>query len=87
MRRDVSIILAAAGKSTRFRDPYMKKVYTLCSGKPVWQYSAQLFSDHPRVAQIIMAISPEDKEMVQEKFAGTLTMLAVELLFGGRERY
>jgi 2-C-methyl-D-erythritol 4-phosphate cytidylyltransferase len=87
MRRDVSIILAAAGKSTRFRDPYVKKVFTLCSGKPVWQYSAQLFSDHPRVAQIIMAISPEDKEMVQEKFAGTLTMLGVELVLGGRERY
>lgn len=87
MRRDVSIILAAAGKSTRFRDPYVKKVFALCSGKPVWQHSAQMFSDHPRVAQIIMAISPEDKEMVQEKFSGTLTMLGVEVVLGGRERF
>ncbi len=75
MARDVAVILAAAGKSTRFKDPFSKKVFTLCSGKPVWQHSAQLFADHPRVGQIIMAIAPEDKDIVQEKFAGNLTML------------
>lgn len=87
MARDVAVILAAAGKSTRFRDPFSKKVFTLCSGKPVWQHSAQLFADHPRVAQIIMAIAPEDREVVQEKFAGNLTMLGVELVLGGSERF
>lgn len=87
MARDVAVVLAAAGKSTRFRDPFSKKVFTLCSGKPVWQHSAQLFADHPRVGQIIMAIAPEDKDIVQEKFAGNLTMLGVEIVFGGNERY
>jgi 2-C-methyl-D-erythritol 4-phosphate cytidylyltransferase len=87
VRRDVAVIIAAAGKSSRFRDPFMKKVFTLCSGKPVWQHSAQMFSDHPRVGQILMAISPEDKELVQEKFSGNLTMLGVELVLGGRERF
>ena len=85
--KDVAIILAAAGKSTRFNDPFQKKVYTTIQGKPVWQYSAQLFADHPRVAQIIMTIAPEDKAMVQEKFAGNLTMLGVEVVIGGDERY
>jgi len=85
--KDIAIILAAAGKSTRFRDPYFKKVFALASGKPVWQHSAQLFSEHPRVGQIIMAIAPEDKEMVQEKFAGNLSMLGVEVVFGGAERF
>jgi 2-C-methyl-D-erythritol 4-phosphate cytidylyltransferase len=87
MARDVAVILAAAGKSTRFKDPFSKKVFTLCSGKPVWQHSAQLFADHPRVGQIIMAIAPEDKDIVQEKFSGNLTMLGVELVLGGNERY
>jgi 2-C-methyl-D-erythritol 4-phosphate cytidylyltransferase len=85
--KDIAIILAAAGKSTRFRDPYMKKVFTLASGKPVWQHSAQMFAEHPRVGQIIMTISPEDKEMVQEKFAGNLSMFGVEVVLGGNERY
>lgn len=87
MARDVAVILAAAGKSTRFKDPFSKKVFTLCSGKPVWQHSAQLFADHPRVGQIIMAIAPDDKDIVQEKFAGNLTMLGVELVLGGNERF
>jgi 2-C-methyl-D-erythritol 4-phosphate cytidylyltransferase len=85
--KDIAIILAAAGKSTRFRDPFSKKVFTLASGKPVWQHSAQLFAEHPRVGQIIMAIAPEDKDLVQEKFAGNLSMLGVEVVFGGAERH
>jgi 2-C-methyl-D-erythritol 4-phosphate cytidylyltransferase len=85
--KDIAIILAAAGKSTRFRDPFFKKVFTLASGKPVWQHSAQLFAEHPRVGQIIMAISPEDKELVQEKYSGNLSMLGVEIVLGGDERY
>ncbi len=85
--KDIAIILAAAGKSTRFRDPFFKKVFMLASGKPVWQHSAQLFAEHPRVGQIIMAISPEDKELVQEKYSGNLSMLGVEIVLGGEERY
>jgi 2-C-methyl-D-erythritol 4-phosphate cytidylyltransferase len=85
--KDIAIILAAAGKSSRFRDPYVKKVYTLASGKPVWQHSAQLFAEHPRVGQIIMTIASEDREMVQEKFAGNLSMFGVEVVIGGDERY
>ncbi len=85
--KDIAIILAAAGKSTRFRDPFFKKVFTLASGKPVWQHSAQLFAEHPRVGQIIMAISPEDKDLVQEKYSGNLSMLGVEIVLGGEERF
>lgn len=85
--KDVAIILAAAGKSSRFNDPFSKKVFVLASGKPVWQHSAQLFADHPRVGQIIMTIAPDDKAMVQEKFSGNLTMLGVEVVLGGNERY
>ncbi len=87
MSKNVAVILAAAGKSSRFKDPFYKKVFTLCSGKPVWQHSAQLFSGHPRVSQIIMTIAEEDRELVQEKFAGNLTMLGVEVVIGGNERY
>ncbi len=84
--KDVAIILAAAGKSTRFKDPFRKKVFATVHGKPVWQYSAQLMSDHPRIGQIILAIAPEDKELVQEKYSGNLTMFGIEVVFGGEER-
>jgi 2-C-methyl-D-erythritol 4-phosphate cytidylyltransferase len=84
--KDVAVILAAAGRSSRFNDPYQKKVYATVHGKPVWQYSAQLFADHPRIAQIIMTIAQEDKAMVQEKFSGNLTLFGVEIVLGGQER-
>ena len=84
--KDVAVIMAAAGSSSRFNDPYQKKVYASVHGKPVWQYSAQLFADHPRVAQIIMTIAAEDKGMVQEKFSGNLTLFCVEVVIGGAER-
>ena len=86
MTRDVAVILAAAGKSSRFKDPFSKKVYTLCSGKPVWQHSAQLFTDHPRVGQVILAIAQEDRELVREKFAPTITMFGIDVVTGGAER-
>jgi 2-C-methyl-D-erythritol 4-phosphate cytidylyltransferase len=85
--RDVAIILAAAGQSSRFKDPHFKKVFITVNSKPVWQYSAQLAADHPRIAQIIMTIAPEDKAMIQEKFTGNLTMLGVEIVLGGKERH
>ncbi|MFM8396309.1 MAG: 2-C-methyl-D-erythritol 4-phosphate cytidylyltransferase, partial [Pirellula sp.] len=84
--KDVAVILAAAGRSSRFNDPYQKKVYATINGKPVWQYSAQLFADHPRIGQIIMTIAQEDKAMVQEKFSGNLTLFGVEIVVGGQER-
>jgi 2-C-methyl-D-erythritol 4-phosphate cytidylyltransferase len=84
--KDVAVILAAAGRSSRFNDPYQKKVYASVHGKPVWQYSAQLFADHPRIGQIIMSIAADDKQLVQEKFAGNLTLFGVEVVLGGDER-
>ncbi|MFN6161450.1 MAG: 2-C-methyl-D-erythritol 4-phosphate cytidylyltransferase [Planctomycetota bacterium] len=85
--KDVAVILAAAGQSSRFRDPHFKKVFITVNSKPVWQYSAQVAAEHPRVAQIILTIAQEDKEMVQEKFTGNLTMLGVEIVIGGKERH
>jgi 2-C-methyl-D-erythritol 4-phosphate cytidylyltransferase len=46
-----------------------------------------MFSNHPSVAQVILAIHPEDREMVKAKFAGTLAMMGIELALGGDERW
>ncbi len=87
MPKDTAIILAAAGQSSRFGQPLLKKVYALLAGKPVWQHSATLFSDHPSVKQVILVIHPDDREMVGAKFAATLAMMGVELALGGDERW
>ena len=81
-----AVILAAAGKSTRFGDLFYKKVYAPLSGRPVWVYSAEFFNNRPDVKQIILVIDAEDREMFSEKYAGVAAMLSVEVTFGGARR-
>ncbi len=81
-----AVILAAAGKSSRFGDPYKKKVYTLLAGKPLWMYAAETFSQRRDVAQTILVIAAEDKEFFQEKFAGNAAFMGLEVVVGGTER-
>ena len=87
MPQDTAVILAAAGKSSRFGQPFVKKVFALMGGKPVFQHSATMFSEHPSVAQQILVIHPEDREMFKSKFAATVAMMGIEIVLGGEERW
>lgn len=81
-----SVILAAAGKSSRFRDPNYKKPFALLNRKAVWLYSAELFLKRNDVKQVIIVISPEDKEEFLAKYGPNLAVLGVEFALGGVER-
>ncbi len=87
MPQDTAVILAAAGKSSRFGQPFVKKVFAILGGKPVFQHSATMFSEHPSVAQQILVIHPEDREMFRSKFAATVAMMGIEIVLGGDERW
>ena len=81
-----AVILAAAGMSQRFRDPHYKKTVVPLAGRPLWMYAAEAFSNRNEVAQIIMVISPDDREMFVEKFGGNLALLGAQLVLGGSTR-
>ncbi|MCA9192459.1 MAG: 2-C-methyl-D-erythritol 4-phosphate cytidylyltransferase [Planctomycetales bacterium] len=81
-----AVILAAAGSSTRFADPFVKKVFTLLGNKPIWMYSAEVFAKRRDVEQLILVIHPDDKELFNEKFAGSAAMLGIQAVLGGKER-
>jgi 2-C-methyl-D-erythritol 4-phosphate cytidylyltransferase len=81
-----AVILAAAGKSTRFGDPFSNKVFVNLNDKPLWMYAAEKFSARNDVEQILIAISPDDKEQFNEKFAGNAAMLGIQAVLGGAER-
>ncbi len=85
--KDTAVIIAAAGSSQRFGNPFLKKVYATLNGKPVWQHSASVFSANTSVSQIILVIHPEDLEMVRNKFAATIAMTGCELALGGDQRW
>jgi 2-C-methyl-D-erythritol 4-phosphate cytidylyltransferase len=81
-----AVILPAAGKSSRFGDIFYKKPFALLDGRPVWMYSAEKFSSRDDVKQMLIVISPEDREHFEEKFGGNAAMLGIEIVEGGAER-
>jgi 2-C-methyl-D-erythritol 4-phosphate cytidylyltransferase len=81
-----AVILAAAGKSSRFKDKNYKKPFAPLEGRAVWLHSAEKFLNRDDVKQLILVISPEDREYFQSKFAANTAILGINVVDGGAER-
>jgi 2-C-methyl-D-erythritol 4-phosphate cytidylyltransferase len=81
-----AVILPAAGKSSRFRDAHYKKPFVPLDNRPVWLHSAERFVNRDDVKQLIVVISPEDKEAFFSKFGANIAILGIEVVEGGAER-
>jgi 2-C-methyl-D-erythritol 4-phosphate cytidylyltransferase len=81
-----AVILPAAGKSSRFGDPFRKKVFVDLAGRPVWVRTAEAFLNRHDVAQVILAIAPDDHDWFREKFSANLAFMNVDVVSGGTER-
>ena len=81
-----AVILPAAGRSSRFKDPTYKKQFAILGGRAVWLYSAERFLNRNDVVQTILVISPDDREYFNFKFASNVAILGIEVVYGGAER-
>jgi 2-C-methyl-D-erythritol 4-phosphate cytidylyltransferase len=81
-----AVILAAAGKSSRFRDLMYKKPFAILAGKAVWLYAAERFLARDDVKQVIVVISAEDREEFDRKFSANVTIHGITVVEGGAER-
>ena len=81
-----AVILAAAGKSSRFKDKNYKKPFAMLDNRAVWLHSAEKFLNRKDVAQTILVISPDDREYFMSKFGANVAILGVEVVEGGAER-
>ena len=81
-----AVIIVAAGKSSRFSDQHYKKPYVPLANKPVWLHSADRFIARSDVAQVIVVISPEDREDFLSKFGANVAILGIDVVDGGEER-
>lgn len=81
-----AVILPAAGKSTRFGDSQRKKPFVELKGRHVWLRAVEPFTNHDDVKQIIVVVSPEDKEWFEEKFQANIAFMNLEVVAGGKER-
>jgi len=80
------VILAAAGQSSRFEDAHYKKPFAPLAGRPVWMHSAEKFLEREDVRQVVVVVSPEDRESFLEKFAANLAFMGITLAEGGDHR-
>jgi 2-C-methyl-D-erythritol 4-phosphate cytidylyltransferase len=82
-----AVILPAAGRSSRFGDPKQKKVYAEVDGRAVWLRAVGPFLKRDDVAQIIVAIAPEDRELFDRRFRHNVAFLNIDVIDGGAERH
>lgn len=83
----LAVILAAAGGSSRFRDPHYKKQFAILNQKAVWLHSAEKFLNRDDVKQLIVVVSPADREEFCSKFGANLVVMGIDLVEGGSQRW
>ena len=81
-----AVVLAAAGRSSRFHDPHYKKPYAPLAGRAVWMHSAERFINRSDVIQTILVIAKDDREYFQFKFSSNVALLGIQVIDGGAER-
>jgi 2-C-methyl-D-erythritol 4-phosphate cytidylyltransferase len=80
-----SVILPAAGRSTRFGQP-TKKIFAEIDGRAVWLRAADAFATRADVKQIIVAVAPNDMETFISSYGQEIARLGIQLVNGGDER-
>src|SRR5499427_4185163 len=69
----VHALVVAAGQGSRFGGP-LPKQYLPLAGTTVLRHAVSAFTGHPRVAQVLVVIRPEDRALFEQTVAG-LTVL------------
>jgi len=82
-----AVIIPAAGKSTRFGDPKQKKIYAELDGRAVWLHAVEPFVNREDVAQIVMAIDPDDRELFERRYRASVAFMNIKVVDGGAERH
>jgi 2-C-methyl-D-erythritol 4-phosphate cytidylyltransferase len=81
-----AVILPAAGRSTRFGDPKQKKIFAELDGRAVWLRAVEPFINRDDVAQTIVVIAPEDRELFERRFRASVAFMNIQVIDGGAER-
>ncbi len=81
-----AVILPAAGKSSRFHDKHYKKPFIPMGERAVWLHAAEKFLNRDDVKQVLVIISPEDREDFHMRFGANVAIMGVEVVEGGAER-
>lgn len=81
-----AVVLAAAGKSSRFQDNHYKKPFAPLKDRAVWLHCADKFLNRDDVIQVLIVIAPEDRERFMDSFGANIAILGIDVVEGGDER-
>ena len=84
--KKLAVIVCAAGSGSRFGEG-RKKPFIDVAGRAAFVRSIDFFANRDDIKQIILAISPDDEEMVKIKWGANLSFSGAKLCFGGTERF
>lgn len=86
MSKNVGVIICAAGASRRFGGK-RNKPFVDVAGRAAFLRSVELFTGRDDVKQVLLAIAPEDEELVTVKWGPNLKFYNAQICFGGAERF
>jgi len=81
-----AVIMPAAGASSRFHDQNYKKPFAPLADRAVWLHAAEKFLHREDVVQLLLVISPQDREYFDFKFSANVAILGIDVVDGGKER-
>jgi 2-C-methyl-D-erythritol 4-phosphate cytidylyltransferase len=81
-----AVILPAAGRSTRYGDAKQKKIFAELDGRAVWLRAVEPFINRDDVAQTIVVIAPEDRELFERRYRASVAFMNIRVIEGGAER-
>ena len=84
--KTVAVIICAAGDSRRFGGK-KKKPFVDVAGRAAFLRSIEFFAERDDVKQVILAISPDDEELLKIKWGANLSFNGVKICHGGAQRF
>ena len=85
MPRDVSLVITAAGESTRMKSAVRKPFLDL-GGRPVLYVTLEKFARIPRIGQVILALNRADYDERDKLLSPEPPLAITDLVVGGRTR-
>jgi 2-C-methyl-D-erythritol 4-phosphate cytidylyltransferase len=82
----VAVVVPAAGAGERFGGK-VKKPFAQIDNRPIFIRSIELFINRSDVCQVLLTVSPDDYDVVKEKYAANLMFMGIRLVKGGAERF
>lgn len=81
-----SVIIPAAGESSRFTGSRRKKPFVDLKGRAIWLRSVEHFLGRKDVAEVVLVLSQNDIEEFRERFRANLAFMDLVIVAGGDSR-